>query len=673
MKNNICIIRFLLISFLVLVSAQTNEAYSQAQAGSSSQWFTMNCQILDRLNDYEENPSNMEFSKYGGWKAHQTTATGFFRVEKIDGRWWAIDPEGYYYMHKALNSVNLDDFSTDEIYKLLTENGFNGLGCWSDEGIVTTLNNESPLAYCPKISFIGIYRAQRNPRIEMPVFDDEFETFANELAQGFALYKEDPYVFGYFSDNELSWKNEGLKAHLAITDPTDKNYITAVNFLSSRGKTSSNWDEDDLYAYMALMAERYYSVVSAAIRKVDPNHMYLGSRCNSTEKTLEDFMKNAGKYVDVFSTNHYSRWGARDFEIQNMVNWSGRPLMLTEFYAMHDKTDKATGAGWKVKDEESRGMFYQNFVTTTAETGCVVGWHWFKFQDDQVDVAKGIVDIDGNQYTTLLEDMKEVNNHIYDFIDYVDSQPQPSVTLIPEADAYYKGNTNYGSESELISKFSTKAPYLRETYLRFDLSSIAALSSDIYYARLKLFSINTGSEVSSYQAELVEDDNWDANSIVYSNSPDGTKILYTWSDGGDVTIDVTNELLNALDDNNKLSIRIACTLSNNKATRFGSSEHPNPIAHPKLMVYSKEVSVSTDKVVGGQDFDFYPNPAHNSLTINNAEGSRMDIFTGAGALIQQNIIVSKTQIIDVSTLPNGLYIVQLIRNGSVNSCKLIKQ
>jgi hypothetical protein len=35
------------------------------------------------------------YSKYGGYLAAKTKATGFFRVEKIDDKWWFVDPEGY--------------------------------------------------------------------------------------------------------------------------------------------------------------------------------------------------------------------------------------------------------------------------------------------------------------------------------------------------------------------------------------------------------------------------------------------------------------------------------------------------------------------------------------------------------------------------------------------------
>jgi len=34
------------------------------------------------------------YGRYGGYKSTQAKATGYFRVEQIDGRWWFVDPEG---------------------------------------------------------------------------------------------------------------------------------------------------------------------------------------------------------------------------------------------------------------------------------------------------------------------------------------------------------------------------------------------------------------------------------------------------------------------------------------------------------------------------------------------------------------------------------------------------
>ncbi|MDF9833140.1 hypothetical protein M2103_001362 [Ereboglobus sp. PH5-5] len=45
--------------------------------------------------DIAAHPRPAKWNRYGGWAAGpQHRATGFFRVEKIDGQWWLVDPEG---------------------------------------------------------------------------------------------------------------------------------------------------------------------------------------------------------------------------------------------------------------------------------------------------------------------------------------------------------------------------------------------------------------------------------------------------------------------------------------------------------------------------------------------------------------------------------------------------
>lgn len=555
-------------------------ALPQANVNTGGGWREMGCRTLDTLEGYTVKQENMELSRYGGWKAHQVQATGFFRVEKIAGRWWAIDPEGYLYIHKALNAVNLSDFTADQIYQLLPAYGFNGIGCWSDEAVLqSSFKDQTPLAYCPKISFMAEYRAHRSPRLEMPVFDAAFETFCNSRAAGLQPYANDPQVFGYFSDNELAWRDEGLAAHLAITNPDDENYTTAVSFLADRGKTPQNWNTEDRDAYMALMAERYYSVVRNAIRQYDTHHLYLGSRCHSTEKTIEAFVRNAGKYVDVFSINHYNRWGARQVEMQNMAEWAGRPLLITEFYAMQDLDGSSVGAGWRVQDQPSRGLFYQHYMTTLAQSNDIVGWHWFKFQDD-INGNKGIVDEDGNLHTALLADMKPLNEQLYNLIDYTDRLPAADRTLLPEADAYFKGDENHGTDTDLWVK-KASFEYERKAYLRFNLIDVAR---QVKSAQVRLYSVADGIEAGSYRAEWVEDDSWQETAINGSNCPAGSAVLAAWSDGDDVVIDVTSAVLDALRGDRKLSIRLVATEDNGNIPQYGSREHSNFAARPKLLI-----------------------------------------------------------------------------------------
>ena len=46
------------------------------------------------------------YSKYGGYKQKQLKGTGFFRTQKVDGRWWLVDPEGYLFLSVGVDCVN---------------------------------------------------------------------------------------------------------------------------------------------------------------------------------------------------------------------------------------------------------------------------------------------------------------------------------------------------------------------------------------------------------------------------------------------------------------------------------------------------------------------------------------------------------------------------------------
>ncbi len=55
-------------------------------------------------------PSRSQFS---GWKdGPRLRATGYFRTQKIDGKWWLVDPEGYLYLSTGIDILRLSNSST---------------------------------------------------------------------------------------------------------------------------------------------------------------------------------------------------------------------------------------------------------------------------------------------------------------------------------------------------------------------------------------------------------------------------------------------------------------------------------------------------------------------------------------------------------------------------------
>jgi len=444
-----------------------NVQYHQVQArpnAKSNDWQTYTAKTIDKLPGFEYS-NDPKVSDYGGWKTEQSNGTGFFRVEKKGDRWWIIDPEGYPFIHKgvavfrpgrsdnqkaALNSKygTRDNWATQES-AFLKENGFNGTGAWSDVDLMR--ENNVQLAYTVIVNPMGSYKREHRHnygeyeeagwqgyRYDLAmVFDPEFDAHVEKEISKIAKYANDKNLLGYYTDNELPWKNDALKRHLTKLGETEAGYIAAKKWFDERmGKDATVADitaEDEL-AFSGFYFETYIKKVAAAIRKYDPNHMYLGCRFNQEKEELQnpEIFKVAGKYADILSINHYRKWEPVQSIMENWEAWSGKPFLITEWYTKGEDSGlpNNTGAGWNVPTQADRGYFYQNFVIELLKSKACVGWHWFTYQDNDPedlttdpsnrDSNKGIVNSNFEPYQPLLDNMKMLNDHVYELIQYLD-------------------------------------------------------------------------------------------------------------------------------------------------------------------------------------------------------------------------------------------------------------
>ena len=91
-----------------------------------------------------------------------------------------------------------------------------------------------------------------------------------------------------------------------------------------------------------------------------------------------------------------------------------------------------SGAGWLVRTQADRGAFYQNFTLALLESKTCVGWHWFKYMDNDPanpntdpsnkDSNKGIFNVRYEPYQPLVDAMIELNFRIYPLTKYFDSK-----------------------------------------------------------------------------------------------------------------------------------------------------------------------------------------------------------------------------------------------------------
>jgi hypothetical protein len=162
--------------------------------------------------------------------------------------------------------------------------------------------------------------------------------------------------------------------------------------------------------------------------------MYLGCRYTGQTEQAPEAFAALGKYADAISVNYYNAW-TPDYKL--MSTWetsAGKPIIITEWYTKGADSGmpNKTGAGWLVRTQAERGEFYQNYVLALIQSKNVIGWHWFKYQDNDPndpkaelsnrDANKGIVNINYQPYQPLLERMRQLNPNAYLLADYFDAR-----------------------------------------------------------------------------------------------------------------------------------------------------------------------------------------------------------------------------------------------------------
>jgi hypothetical protein len=404
--------------------------------------------------------------RYGGFgPAAPRLATGFFKTRQVDGRWWLIDPEGRRYIYRGVSSVRAiptrgakeavkEKFGSSqgwakETVELLHGHGFNGVGAWSDDKSLRP--STSRLAYTKLWSFMSSYGKKRGGTYQKPghtgypgdcpfIFDPEFPTFCQEHARQLLATRDDPWLVGHFTDNELPWSDRMLGLYLELPKQ-DPGYLAADRWLKQRhGENASLADitQTDREDFLAHAADTYFSAVCSAIRKVDPNHLILGARFHNPAYRFPSLFEAAGRHVDVVSVNYYNVWTPDHAMLQTWAGKSGKPFIITEWYAKASDSGLANtgGAGWLVKTQRDRGFFYQNFTLALLESRSCVGWDWFKYIDNDPDDKrtdpsnrdsnKGIVTNRYESYQPLLDAMKDVNQRAFGLIRHFDQPNQTS-------------------------------------------------------------------------------------------------------------------------------------------------------------------------------------------------------------------------------------------------------
>jgi len=407
-------------------------------------------------------------------------ATGLFRVEKIGDRWWVIDPKGYafyvvgtdhvnYYAHwceklgYAPYSRNVQaKYGSEERWAAsaaarLKQWGFNTLGAGHSESV-----RYRGLAHTVFLTLGASFTAYGDiaPRTTWTGFPDVFdprwpEYCAIEARRQCAPHRNDPWLLGYFLDNELEWfgkngsetglvdeamkKPAGHPGKAAFVAMLRQKYGTPER-LNEAWKTGyTSWDElaaatqipsqgaavlRDRLEFVRKIAERYFTATCKAIREADPNHMILGCRFAGFAPPIWDI---AGAHLDIVSVNYY---GTVDLERGTTTDMPAamaryhaqarRPLMITEwsFPALDAGLPSLHGAGQRVPTQKDKARAYAIYQTALFSMPYMVGSDYFMWVDQPPlgisstfpeDSNYGLVDVNDRPWPELTATASKVN------------------------------------------------------------------------------------------------------------------------------------------------------------------------------------------------------------------------------------------------------------------------
>ncbi|HEX5790293.1 MAG TPA: hypothetical protein VFY13_04025 [Luteolibacter sp.] len=419
-------------------------------SNSQKSWKIYQTSLYEHLADFKS--AAVKTSAYGGRLDRKEKATGFFHVRKIgeSGPWIFIDPEGHHFYSVGVNSVNLrpeDEAAASKAFGnvegwakqtrayLFQELGFNTLGCWSDPKPFQEAGVSAP--YCTQWNFMASYARSRGKTYAkyghagfagdcIPVFDPQFVTFCEEQAQKLAKTKDDPWLLGHFSDNELPLQEKGIIGRYLAMPESDPGRQFAQRWLKDKGMDAAKITAKHDAQFCELVVGKYFGIVDAAMRKHDPNHLFLGARFHGTVLNQESVFRAAGARVDVVSVNYYHRWTPEQARLNQWAGWSGKPIIITEWYAKGADSgcDNSQGAGFTVPTQEDRGKFYQNFTIGLMRNPNVIGWHWFRYTDDaetekSKTCNKGILTRDFKPWQPLVARMNRLNHQAYGMREYL--------------------------------------------------------------------------------------------------------------------------------------------------------------------------------------------------------------------------------------------------------------
>ena len=406
----------------------------------------------DRL---ESDGSRYGFSRFGGYlSARIDQGTGFFRTEKIDGRWWFVDPEGYLFLSHGVDCVSpggggnvyrleerenmygslpeaeagrgrrsvpsygnsnlrmrygegYPEKSIDQILRRMDRWGLNTIANWSNPEVY----GRNQKAFTLQLRDIGIEGELMGLA---DVYDPGYAgRIDSAVGATVAPYRDNPWLLGYFTFNEPSFPGREERLCDLILQGEERPIQQELKAYLAEGDSPQR-----RVAFVLRTFRIFIETVDRALEKHDPNHLSLGIRFG--QEAENEMLELCRDVFDVFSFNCYDRYPRREM-MDRFATVTGKPLIIGEYH--FGTVDRGMAqALWQVDSQEERGVAYRYYTEKAYAHPALIGTAWFQWCDqdltgrgnDGENYNCGMVDVTDRPYPHLVEAVSRTSERLYD-------------------------------------------------------------------------------------------------------------------------------------------------------------------------------------------------------------------------------------------------------------------
>ena len=327
--------------------------------------------------------STIQTDRYGGNLAIETAATGFFRVEKIGGRWLFVTPEGHGML--ALGANHVGKFLDRQANELGLLDRFGGdraaAAAFLSEQMreMQLTAGEAYHPHAPELQtrwpWIANVRFPFSSKFAFDVFDPAVRAkIAESLMMQCEPFREDPFVIGVALPDLPEWGERRLAYFRGL--PPDSPGGRAWAAAQAEGLSDG--------AFLGRVAEVEYRHLREAMSAAAPNHLFLGERFN-LRTPPEEVIAAVGPFIDVFCTQalilspqrppEWQRFQAERYEYESRLAGEGdlKPTVIIDWAAPFSLAETFRHDRGEIRNERQAAVDAADWLVEALEQPQIVG------------------------------------------------------------------------------------------------------------------------------------------------------------------------------------------------------------------------------------------------------------------------------------------------------------